>query len=209
MALFTGLDLGQSQDPTALAIADCEGEIANRVCLVRHLQRWPLGTSYTDIADDMETIMLRPQMTGAKLIVDHTGVGRGVVDIFRVKPALKSLYAVTITGGDAVNHDGRNWRVPKKDLVGIVQVLLQGGRLKIAPALPEAETLVRELQLFQMKITDAGNETFGAWRSGQHDDLVLAVALACWAATHALLNLKPGRSAVAPPNRQLANYKPR
>ena len=40
--------------------------------------------------------------------------------------------------------------------------------------------LVRELQQFQVKITQAAHETFGVWREGQHDDLVLAVALACW-----------------------------
>ncbi len=42
--------------------------------------------------------------------------------------------------------------------------------------------LVRELENFRVKITAAANETFGAWREGQHDDLVIAVALACWLA---------------------------
>ena len=32
------------------------------------------------------------------------------------------------------------------------------------------------------KVSEAGNTQFGAWREGSHDDLVLAVALACWAA---------------------------
>jgi hypothetical protein len=32
----------------------------------------------------------------------------------------------------------------------------------------------------QVRIAAAANETFGVWREGQHDDLVLAVALACW-----------------------------
>jgi hypothetical protein len=50
----------------------------------------------------------------------------------------------------------------------------------IARSLPDAATLVRELQNFQVKITVAANETFGVWRDGQHDDLVLAVALASW-----------------------------
>jgi hypothetical protein len=31
-----------------------------------------------------------------------------------------------------------------------------------------------------VKITPSGNEQYGAWREGEHDDLVLAVALACW-----------------------------
>lgn len=29
----------------------------------------------------------------------------------------------------------------------------------------------------------AANEMFGAWREGQHDDLVLAVAIAVWRAS--------------------------
>jgi hypothetical protein len=28
--------------------------------------------------------------------------------------------------------------------------------------------------------TSGGNNTYGAWRAGGHDNLVLAVALACW-----------------------------
>ncbi len=66
-------------------------------------------------------------------------------------------------------------------LVSIVQVALQTDKLKVASALAEAQTLVRELQNFQVKITDAANDTYGAWREGTHDDLVLAVAMALYA----------------------------
>ncbi len=31
-----------------------------------------------------------------------------------------------------------------------------------------------------MKITLAGNDTYEAWREGDHDDLVLAAAMAAW-----------------------------
>jgi hypothetical protein len=88
---------------------------------------------------------------------------------------------VTITGGHAVtvSEDG-SYHVPKKELVTCLQVVLQGRRLQIVRSLPEAAALVRELQQFQVKITAAAHETFGVWREGQHDDLVLAVALACW-----------------------------
>ena len=37
-----------------------------------------------------------------------------------------------------------------------------------------------------VKVTPAANEVFGAWREGQHDDLVLAVAIAVWQAEHFL-----------------------
>jgi hypothetical protein len=41
--------------------------------------------------------------------------------------------------------------------------------------------LARELQTFKIKMTAAGNETLESWRERDHDDLVLAVALAAWA----------------------------
>jgi hypothetical protein len=39
---------------------------------------------------------------------------------------------------------------------------------------PFAATLVEKLQNFQVKVTEAANETFGALGEGYHDDLVLA-----------------------------------
>jgi hypothetical protein len=92
-----------------------------------------------------------------------------------------SVVPVTITGGQAitVTPDG-SYHVPKKELVTCLQVVLQARRLQIARRLPETATLVRELQSFQVRITAAAHETFGIWREGQHDDLVLATALAAW-----------------------------
>jgi hypothetical protein len=40
--------------------------------------------------------------------------------------------------------------------------------------------LIKELQNFKVKITAAANEIFEAWREGEHDDLLLAVAIAAW-----------------------------
>jgi hypothetical protein len=74
--------------------------------------------------------------------------------------------------------------VPKKDLVGVLQVLLQARRIAVASTLPAAATLVEELLAFQVRVTAAAHETFGAWREGRHDDLVLAVAVAAWAGEH-------------------------
>jgi hypothetical protein len=58
---------------------------------------------------------------------------------------------------------------------------MQNGQLKIAEALQLAPVLRRELLNFKVKITIAtGHDSYEAWREGDHDDLVLAVALACW-----------------------------
>jgi hypothetical protein len=48
--------------------------------------------------------------------------------------------------------------------------------------------LVKELQNFRTKVTVAGTDPLEAWREGQHDDMVLAVALATWAGEQALLD---------------------
>jgi hypothetical protein len=66
-------------------------------------------------------------------------------------------------------------------LVTTVQALLHDGRLLIQKDLPDAPALRAELEDFRATVTDSGRWTFGA-RSGQHDDLVLALALAVWRA---------------------------
>jgi hypothetical protein len=90
--------------------------------------------------------------------------------------------------------------VPKKELVGVLQVLLQARRIKVPPSLPEAQTLVQELLNFRVKVTTSANETFEAGRERDHDDLVLAVATATWVGERTLRRLhvwaqRPRRSA--------------
>ncbi len=169
-------------DYTALAILERHGEGKDAVFHARHLERYALGTSYPTIVVAVASLLGRAPLKGRqpKLAVDETGVGAPVVDLFREAKLKARLEPVHITAGSSVNYDkGVNY-VPKRDLVSAVQVALQTERLKIAGSLPEADTLVRELQNFQVKITEAANDTYGAWREGTHDDLVLAVAVALW-----------------------------
>jgi len=92
------------------------------------------------------------------------------------------IISITITGGSSVNHDEgkRDFRVPKRDLVGVLQVLFQNQRLKYSKASPYAETFIHELLNFKVKININANESFEAAREGDHDDLVLSAAIACW-----------------------------
>ena len=95
---------------------------------------------------------------------------------------------MTITAGSVVERIEEighvlGLRVPKKHLASTVQVLLQEGRLRIGRDLPHAGTLTAEMQNFKAKINPNGHVGYGAgddWRDGNHDDLVLALALACW-----------------------------
>ena len=178
---YLGLDLGQAQDPTALAAVERLETLSGTKARyhVRHLERAPLGTPYTGIISRISALLGHDPLCGrTRLVVDATGVGAPVVDL--LVQARTSPVAVTITAGETMSRDGAAYRVPKRDLVGVLQVLLQSRRLKIADAIPEARLLVQEMLAFRAKITTNAHDMYGAWREGAHDDLVLAVALACW-----------------------------
>lgn len=150
---------------------------------LRHLYRFPLGTPYPRIVREVAALIADPTIRayGYALVVDATGVGRPVLDLFR--EAHLAPIGVTITGGNTAIRDKRSgeWSVPKRDLVSAVQSALQTERLQIAASLPEAATLTRELSGFRVTINlRTAHDSYGAWREGIHDDLVLSVALATW-----------------------------
>lgn len=146
---------------------------------LRHIERLTLGTRYPDVVQRLKE--LRAKIPGSTLAVDATGVGRPVIDL--IESAGLSCQAITITGGDATTSAGSEHRVPKRDLVSCAQVLFQNRRLKIAHGLPLADVLVRELQGFKVKIdARTAHDSYGAWREGIHDDLVLALCVALWVA---------------------------
>ena len=55
-------------------------------------------------------------------------------------------------------------------LASTIAVALQNKRLTIALTLLLALVPIEESRNFKVKITTAGNETYGAWRKNEHDD---------------------------------------
>jgi hypothetical protein len=172
---------------------------------VRHLERLPLETSYVDQVEHIKALVEHPELQSyyvrsggfgpdwddplmrrrAKeppgLAVDATGVGRAVVNMLRARGI--QLDAVTLHGGDRQGFADGYVRLPKRDLVGMLQVNLQSGWLKVAQELELAETLRQELLNFKMKIDPrTAHDSYSHWREGEHDDLVLATGMAAWAA---------------------------
>jgi len=176
---FVGLDLGQKQDFSAVAVV----EPTPQCMRVRHLERLPLGTPYVKVVSRVSEIMRHPALAQrSRLVVDATGVGAPVVEMLRaVRPPCR-VTAVTITAGEIARGGGEEWHVPKKDLMAGLQVLLESGRLKIPRKLEAAATLVRELTDVRLNPKPGGRVGIGADGYGEHDDLALAVALACWRA---------------------------
>lgn len=182
---IAGLDLGQQNDRTALVVLDwTQPETMRRDAdrapryRARHIQRFRTGVSYTEMVKDIEAVMQRDPLAGeTALVVDATGVGRAVADLF--SHIGRTVVSVTITGGDSVNRSGQEFTVPKRLLASTTQALLQTDRLQFSARVPETEVLLRELKDFRVKVSSSGHASF-EHREGKHDDLVLATALAAW-----------------------------
>jgi hypothetical protein len=181
---YFGLDLGQTADPSASIILEANGEGDTRTYDARHLEQYPLGTSYPAIVQAVCATLARdPLRRQCVLVIDHTGVGRPIFDLF-VDAKIRPIVGMTITGGVGWHRETPNqWHVSKIQLVGTVQKFLQSGRLRIGAKLPHATTLQQELRDFRVKISKAANEVYEA-REGQHDDLVLSLAVALFTAEH-------------------------
>lgn len=197
-----GIDLGKASDHTALVLAQPAKTTPVRYD-VRHIERVPLQTRYTAVAEHAKqtiatlrtpvkvetrspelgipvTIERRPEAT---IILDYTGVGIAVAEIFLDAEIDCSIVLLTITNGSKVTVDEVGVHVPKKDLVSAVQRTLQEERLKLPDDDPATDLLTKELADFQAVIGPTGHVSYGVaqdWRTGQHDDLVLATALAIW-----------------------------
>lgn len=195
-----GLDVGTINDWTAVSVLQKYGEwepvpvrkglgttLEDRWCFreyrLLHLERH-LGEPYTEIVRHVQALTAQPRLEGARIVVDGTGVGRPVIDVM-ADLGLKRLTPVIITGGDNVSsssvHGRMEYRVPKRDLVGTLQVLLQNQELRIPANLPLRQELTTELQNFKIKLNaETGHDSYEHWRSSDHDDLVLSVALPLW-----------------------------
>lgn len=184
-----GLDLGQKNDYTAVALIEKQTRVLNARCprtyeyerrvtsRVVHLERMPLGTAYPKIVTDVRNLLVKaPPGPRLSLVVDSTGVGRPVVDLIRDRGVPGWLVPVTITGGTRVIEDGAELHVPKRVLITWLQVAFETEELLIESRMPGVEELMSELTAMRVR---AGAQ-FDSWREGAHDDMVFAVALAWW-----------------------------
>ena len=191
-----GVDLGQRRDHSAVAVVErmpreargfdpvawrMNVEALPDEWVVRHLERMPLGTPYTEVTERVVALARHPRLQGScRLVVDATGVGMPVVDMLRAARPGCAILPVWITGGEKERFDGAVWRVPKLDLLARLQALLETKRLRIPRRMRETERLMRELMSMRSERRASEHLKVGAEGAGEHDDLALAVGLAVW-----------------------------
>ena len=156
---------------------------------MRHIQRWELGTPYDAVVDSVGELLHTPELRDALLLLDRTGVGGAVADLFAQAYRRGELgrfwpLPVTLTAGFSQRGGARgygNTTAHKGDLVQRLYTLFEGGRIKIPIGLPLAEQLTNEMRAFRPKQSArTGNLSFEAEHESDHDDLVIALALAVW-----------------------------
>jgi hypothetical protein len=188
VAITIGVDIGQKRDPTAVCVAEGEWrKVEGRTEAhfnVRHLERLLLGTPYPQVVERIARITDQVRAkTGESptVYVDATGVGQPVLDLLREQVWNGVVVPVTFTAGDRriEKWDGGGQRVSlgKSFLVSRLQAMLGSGRLHL-PRTREAAVLTQELLDYELRVGQDGRETFGAFRTGAHDDLATAVGLA-------------------------------
>lgn len=202
MPSFTlGLDLGQANDYSALAVVEhlfhLPPEVAGRRYVsesnshlagsrrafhVRALRRWERGTPYPAVAADVAEVMTSEVLRfDAQLLYDATGVGRAVGDLLfeawrAGRAGNRAPWPVTFTIDS------------KEQMVNNTLIPLQQGTLRFAPGVPLMEELIGELSRFQQNITASGRTTFDVARDKDgHGDLATALMIALsqgeWIAT--------------------------
>jgi hypothetical protein len=192
VAVAVGVDLGQKRDPTALAVVEAQRRErdgrSEDYYITRFLERLPLGTPYPAIAERVQRVIanirrqvaseplrfeMPPPSATITLYPDGTGVGQPVVDLLREKCA-----GVYFTHGDKrIEQRDRSITLGKAWLVSRLQALLQTARI-LLPRTTEAQALAQELLDYEIHVDEKANDTYGAFRVGSHDDLVMALGLA-------------------------------
>src|ERR1700674_1962632 len=141
---FVGLDLGQSQDHSALAgverdeISVGEMDYATyerprvRRYRMQYVERLALGTPYQTVVERVrQVVRQRPLMGQCTLVMDATGVGAPVVDLLRVANLGCGIVPVNLTGEVLESKSGSVWNVPKQVLISGLLVMLEKKELAL------------------------------------------------------------------------------
>lgn len=186
-----GVDFGFRHDPTAMVVAepvlDDERRDTHGAPLVnfevRFVERMDLEMRTQDvvgrIAEVVEKLKKKVAFPWIEAFVDATGVGVAVKDLLGPELQRRGVYLhpVMITSGTREHREKGILYVPKENLVQRLGVLLDQGRVFVSP---QEENLRRELETFRIKISERTRRPKYEAAPGEHDDLVIALALAVY-----------------------------
>ena len=148
-----GCDLAKYQDYTVIVVLD----VTEKPYKLVHFERFN-RRPYAEVIMRLKDLYKR--FNHPKVMIDSTGVG---------DPVLEDLQDI---GAEGYVFTSKS----KVQLIQRLQAALENGDIHY----PYIEELIKELQFFEYQLTRTGVKMEA--RSGFHDDCVIALALAVWAA---------------------------
>jgi len=155
-----GIDWARYSDYTAV-VALAVGESGCRVVGIDRFNRMGWDSQISRVAE-----FLRSHRVSAAL-ADSTSIGDPLLEQLRTR--------LWESGIDAAVEGYGFTNASKRDLIEHLALKLAHRAISF----PRDEQLVKELQYFEYELTASGNVRMNG-RTGVHDDLVIALALACW-----------------------------
>lgn len=179
------VSLGGTVGPTGLAVIEPRSEYwhpkgnESELDWTNHytvfwLERFDPGRPSSAIAARVRAIAADQQLGhGYDVLVDITKTGstavRSLEDL-----GVRYVTPIETTNADAAAYHNGTERVPFRDVIGAAHVALQDDRLRAAPDLDLAATVLRDLLACDPNTKGRTTE------AGQSDDLMIAVAMAVW-----------------------------
>ncbi|OYT52896.1 hypothetical protein B6U66_00625 [Candidatus Bathyarchaeota archaeon ex4484_135] len=141
-------------------------EKSGRELTLRFLKVFELNTPYLGRGSVSEAVLrAHEKLSLVRLAMDRSGVGEAVYEVLMEELGPSVLLGVKFTAER------------KSELFSGLKALMEAGRLE----LPYDRLLIRQLGCIRQEATPSGKLKL-THEPGGHDDAVIALALACWAA---------------------------
>lgn len=158
--VVAGIDWARYSDYTA-AVALAVSDSGCRVIAIDRFNRMSWNNQITRVAEFLKTSRAR------RALADSTSIG---------DPLLEQLRSHLWSAGIDTTVEGYGFtNASKRDLIEHLALKFSHRTLSI----PRDAQLMRELQYFEYQLTESGAVRLNG-RTGTNDDLVIALALACW-----------------------------
>jgi hypothetical protein len=187
---LVGLSVGQGAQPTGVAVLERRkprSEVpATYAC--RHFRRWLFpATAYPVLVAHLNSILGDARLGGPSLIVEAGPSTKAVLSILRQHRLPVKIYGVEVKTSADDRKVESLWKLGKGTLIETTRQVIQDRRLAFDDKMPQgvitttppAQTIYHALATYPYNEAAMANEAFAS-RDGEYDDLVLAVALACW-----------------------------
>ena len=182
--LHLGADLGRVRDHTAVAVTEVRlSRDYTQHYFVTFMHRFPLGLTWGHIVKKIVNLRDRLKISYAGTpvsltwAIDATGVGSGIVSMLAQAMPGETMFSIYMTAGQSERQDKYDVHIGKQALVSMLVGALNSGTVHLPPG---ASDLVEELQTYEVRTSDAGRDSYGAFKTGAHDDEATALALSLW-----------------------------